>query len=694
MQKIYLSVMALLVSAGLFAQPVIYNDAQTLITGSWTGAGAGGSATLAEVTGQTPHEGTKHYRFDYNYTEWWAGMGLNMDNWGTGPARDLSGFTHLRIAFRGLAAGQTLSIQLRNGSNYGNQMEVGTSNSVYTVVDIPMISLLVGSPVSANAVREIDLSISAPAQTGSGILYFDAVQMVNTVGGPTPASATTMARAAALGTGLNATNWLEAYWLMPFNAYPEFNKFTRTKIRDLHDAGFGTFRLPVTFERLGSQTPPYDLNFSHVAFDLVDSMILWAGIYNFKLIIDNHHGYPLTDANFNTELPRLQAVWEQLTNHYDYLDASQFFFEIYNEPTNEISNANWRTVAASLISTIRANESQTHSVLVGANQWNSGSTLIGFTPLSDPDIIYTFHNYDPYFFTHQGMSWTSPPYFPARAFPLAGEVAAINQLFASVKSWGDSYAVPVNLGEFGCSTEADATSRCNWIQTLTTAINTNGMSAFYWDATSTSDGFGFYTNGIINESNCIPCFKTALGLYAALPVSLIEFETDCENGQTAVRWEATTSGDGYLMDVERSTDNTQWNILKRINAVEGVQQYLQLDPAPGNYRFYRLKITSPDLKVTYSPVREITCTSQDTRITVNPNPASSQSTVTLEGDGTITHIDLYDVAGKLVSTQIFEAGAQVKTHDISLKKLPAGMYWVSVTAGSGEKKVIKLEIIK
>lgn len=685
MKQIYLSVSLLFCLFGLAAQPVIYKDAQTLITGTWAGAGTGGTATLTEVTGQTPFEGNKHYRFDYNFLEYWAGTGLNMDNWGGGAARNFSGFSHLRIAYRGLSAGQTLTITLRDGNNFGNTMEVGPPVSTYTVVDIPMIALTAGSPVNASAVREIDLSISSTNQAGSGMFYVDGIELVNVAGGPAPASAVTMARAASMGNGVNTSNWLEAYWLLPFNAYPEFSKYNRTLVRDLKLAGFNTFRLPVIFERLGSQTPPYDLDFNHVAFDLVDSMILWAGIYNFKLIIDNHHGYPLTDANYNAELPRLRAVWGQLVDRYDYLDPSQFFFEIYNEPTNEISNTNWHTVAVELMEEIRLHETQTHSVLMGANLWNSGNALIGFTPLADPDIIYTFHNYDPFLFTHQGFAWTSPPYFPARAFPQSGEVAAINQVFAAVKAWSDNYEVPVCLGEFGCSTEADATSRCNWIQTLTNAINTNGFSAFYWDAISPDESFGFFNNGIINEANCIPCFKTALGLFPSLPITLTVFSVDCANGRPNFKWEAYTSEAGNLFDLEYSNDGTNWAILKRINALTGTQVYQQSDENPTAARFYRLKMIDPDQKITYSNLLEPKCLTIKNKLVVFPNPAAEQTTISLEGNTVIEKFEVFDAAGKLLISRHFDPAALQKKVEINVRILPAGTYTITVTDSAGER---------
>ncbi len=495
------------------AQPVVYKDVSSLITGTWSAPNnASESARLEEVNVDNPFEGNWHYRLTYHFQQWWAGIGLNMDNWGASPARDFSGYTHLRLAYRGLSPGQQLVIQLRQGNQYGNQIVLGEYADDYRVVEVSMLALTANGQVQDNAISEILLSIFSSTQQGSGSVFFDAIELVN-LSNTAPASPVTLARAAALGIGVNISGWLEAFWLMPFNAYPEVNRYNRSKIQALRDAGFTTFRLPVVFERLGSTTPPYSIDTNHITFSLIDSMIAWAVEMDFRLIIDNHHGYTLTDANYAVELPRLKAVWAQLAKRYGHLDPARYFFEIYNEPDYNISNDRWRTIAQEVLQIIRQHEAVTHSVLIGANFWNSGASLLAFTPLNDPDVIYTFHYYDPYLFTHQGLSWTSPPYFPARIFPLLGETEEINLLFAALKKWSQTWQVPVNMGEFGVSVAADADSRCRWIQAVTNAAQIHEFSYFYWDAAYSTDSFGFFAADSISEASCIPCFKTAILLY-------------------------------------------------------------------------------------------------------------------------------------------------------------------------------------
>lgn len=506
------------------AQSIIYNDAQTLITGLWA-AGAEGSATIIETTEENSFEGNAHLQFGYNFAAWWAGCGLNFDNWGASAGRDFSGYSHLRLAYRGLGQDESLGVRLKGANESGNDVILGGRTNAYIQLDIPLVALIGGTSVNINEITELEFYI-AGAESANSNVFIDNIILVNIDDHPSAASSATWDLANSVNLGLNLTNWLEAFWLIPFDAFPDFTKYNRNNIQALRDAGFEIFRMPVTFEQITSPSPPYAVDFNHEAIQLVDSLILWANEFDFKLIIDNHHGYDLTDDNFADELIRLKTMWAQLAAHYDYLDPSRFLFEVYNEPHN-ISNFNFRTVAQALVDTIRQEETQVHTILVGASGYNSANDLIDFIPLNDADIIYCFHNYDPYLFTHQGMSWTTPANFPPLSFPMPEGVTSINNLFASVKTWSDNNDVPVWLGEYGVSTQADAISRCHWIETLTNAVEENGFAHFYWDAISPSDAFGFFENGIVSQANAIDCFENELGLYnnsttAINPLSLAE----------------------------------------------------------------------------------------------------------------------------------------------------------------------------
>ncbi len=486
-----------------FAGLVIYKNGQKNISGTWNGNG-----TILEINNNSPYDGNEHYKFDYSFTDWWAGFGLNLDNWGSTTALNFNGNTHLRVAYRGMDGNQILKVKLRNGTSLSSLADVGSASSNYNVVDIPLSSFI---GVNLAAVTEINFEISNQ-QVASGTIFIDGIELVSiVVPPPPPSSAATWKRLQAMGKGFNTANWLEAYWLQPFNAYPVEKDFTKASFKALKQAGFNNVRLPVIFERMGATTPPYTLNTNQLAFNLVDSALTWAKDLNMQLIIVNHHGYDVNDANYQTQIPRLCAVWKQLTKRYSNLEPNRYLFEIYNEPNN-ISNTNWRKVAQNIVDTIRTYD-KSHTLVLGGNGWNSMAGLVGLQPLKDDNIIYTFHCYEPYFFTHQGMSWTSPANFPAKSFPVGNDLNDLRTAFRAVKKWSNDNKVAVFMGEFGVSAQANLTSRCNYIEAITHLSDSLAIPWTYWDVKNYTDAFGFYPNSLFAESNAISCFKKWMKLY-------------------------------------------------------------------------------------------------------------------------------------------------------------------------------------
>ncbi len=275
-----------------------------------------------------------------------------------------------------------------------------------------------------------------------------------------------------------------------------------------------------------------------MTWDLIDSSIVWAENLGLTVALCNHHGLPLTNQNYQNEIPRIKSVWGQIADRYKGIDPEILMFELYNEP-HDINNDNFRIVAQNIIDTIRS-QAPHHTLIVGGDGWNSAIGLVNSFPYLDSNIIYTFHSYEPYFFTHQGMSWTSPPYLGQQAFPLPNYNGVIRQNIESVADWADLYSVPVMLGEFGVSTSADAASRCNYIDSIKTVLNEFTMPWYYWDAISNTDAFGFVSNG---GTQVLPCFaeKLKLGSYDVCP---LEVTTDTDMGIGSLREQILCAQEG------------------------------------------------------------------------------------------------------------------------------------------------------
>jgi licheninase len=101
-----------------------------------------------------------------------------------------------------------------------------------------------------------------------------------------------------------------------------------------------------------------------------------------------------------------------MAEHYVNEKREDLFFELTNEPNlslpdgEKIDQVDWRALAQQMIDSIRTVD-KTRPIIFGDVEWYSLDMLIKSVPFKDQFIIYCFHMYDPFIFTHQGASWTS-----------------------------------------------------------------------------------------------------------------------------------------------------------------------------------------------------------------------------------------------------------------------------------------------
>lgn len=319
-------------------------------------------------------------------------------------------------------------------------------------------------------------------------------------------------RASNIQKGYNLANWLEAGWLG--DSYPSENEYTKENMELFSKLGFDTVRVPVLYEWITSETPPYGTVINSTPFELIDEVVIPAAdACGMTVLLVNHHGRPLNDANFRGEIPRIVGMWQSLAARYANLPHDRYFFELRNEPTYEISNANLRIVQQAIIDGIRAVDEE-RTLIVGANWWNAAWSLVQTTPYNDPqnNIIYTFHSYDPMDFTHQGFSWSPQHPLGVEFSPNSEDAAYLQSTLVDVKAWSQTHNVPIYWGEFGVSWFADAQDRCEYIDFATQIANELNIPWLYWDIKNTTDAFGIFENGVISENTIIPCFQNAMGL--------------------------------------------------------------------------------------------------------------------------------------------------------------------------------------
>ena len=310
-------------------------------------------------------------------------------------------------------------------------------------------------------------------------------------------------RCNAFGKGENLSNWLEATWQ---NQWPTPNGYTREDVMKMKEAGITSLRLPVCFEEITDTLAPYYVDTANPLWSRIDSAIQWANEMNMNLIIDNHHQWDIFNENWRTKLPRFAHLWAVVAQRYNYLDPNRFTFELLNEPAFGIQIDSLNEVFRVTIDTIRQ-YAPYHSIIVSPNFSSNGQAFANYQPLADTNLIYTWHSYDPYQFTHQGFSWANPPMPLGVTFPTL--MTGLNNAWAQVVSWRSVNNRPVFLGEFGTGVFGDDVSRCNWIEYFGAKIDSFNMPWFYWDWRW--DFSNFYSSTVSSDS-VIPCFRHSLHL--------------------------------------------------------------------------------------------------------------------------------------------------------------------------------------
>ncbi|GAB3908764.1 glycoside hydrolase family 5 protein [Mucilaginibacter boryungensis] len=331
-------------------------------------------------------------------------------------------------------------------------------------------------------------------------------------------------RAKSLDNGISIS-WLEQTWN---NDILNTEGIKATDLQLLKKLGFKSIRLPVAFKNFEKKNIPLKEVLARI-----DKAWKLCRKYGFKMIIDYHYG-DLNDNNFVTETNEVIKTWTVIAKKYHNTAEDDLFFELYNEPP-PINPQVWKDAAYNMVEAIRKVDSG-RTLLVGASNYNSIYELSRFVRLKDENIIYTFHFYEPFLFTHQGADWVGDqmattgvgfPYsvdkFPQinpkakgtageanyNKYHLDGNEGSVRDKLQIVKNWANKYNVPILCGEYGSYDKyADAESRCRYTKTVRHYLKQLGIPGILWDYNT---NFSIFTNEQPSLENLSDCMRDAIG---------------------------------------------------------------------------------------------------------------------------------------------------------------------------------------
>ena len=240
----------------------------------------------------------------------------------------------------------------------------------------------------------------------------------------------------------------------------------------------------------------------------IDNTIAWAKKYGINVILDLHHAPGFffgngakNDLFTNTaSQERFIAIWENFARRYS-CEGDNLRFELLNELVWDNSdpwNALWQKTAAAIHAI-----TPERKVIVGGNKWNSVFELKNLVVSDNSNILYTFHMYEPFLFSHQRAGWmpntaayTKPVTYPflyddhsvfyegnPPAHMGPGVIVGkefLRKVFEPAIEFIRKNNRPLYLGEYGAIANADNDSAVRWYNDVADLCLEYGIGRAVW----------------------------------------------------------------------------------------------------------------------------------------------------------------------------------------------------------------------
>ena len=351
---------------------------------------------------------------------------------------------------------------------------------------------------------------------------------------PSAARQTAFRRAQHLQRGINVSHWFSQH-PGDYSAQHTATETTPEDIATIARLGFDNVRLSIDATPLEAAFDGSGGDFLARLDRALDS-ILAQGM---AVQVDLHpeDGFKQELRSSDPAVDRLVALWSKLAAHYADRDHERVFFEVMNEP--EIYDLDrWAGIQARVATAIR-NAAPENTLIATGRNYSNIVDLLTLQPLTDGNVIYNFHFYEPHEFTHQGANWGEPywryehdiPYPPDEA-SMAEKVKQvpdladryqlenywldhwdghrIRLLIDEAAAWGRVNHVPLICNEFGVyRAVVEPASRLAWLRDVRSALEADGIGWAMWDY---HNGFGVAVKDASGKSVVDPATVEALGL--------------------------------------------------------------------------------------------------------------------------------------------------------------------------------------
>lgn len=306
--------------------------------------------------------------------------------------------------------------------------------------------------------------------------------------------------------GLNISHWLSQSRV---RGLARERYFTEKDVAYIASEGFDHLRIPVDEEQLFLESGEKDAE----AFALLHEALGWCRKYGLRAIVDlhilrSHHFNAAEKPLFSDEKAQESffECWRKISGELKDYSNGWVAYELMNEPVADRAE-DWNKLVCRCVEVIREREPQ-RMLVIGSNRWQRFETVKELElPENDPNIIVSFHYYDPFLFTHYLAGWTDNRDYIGRVhYP--GQVVAPEDLAKLPKDLSDRFAdwteqvydkeafkrdfsealsvakargLQLYCGEYGCINSSPVPDRVRWWRDINEVFEEMGIARAVWD---------------------------------------------------------------------------------------------------------------------------------------------------------------------------------------------------------------------
>lgn len=321
------------------------------------------------------------------------------------------------------------------------------------------------------------------------------------------------------GTKANKGVSEETAWSLP--------KTTESMIKDIHDAGFKTIRIPVSWHNHITDADGYKIDSAWMK--RVKEIVDWAYNDGMCVILNIHHdnmsisnmsttyGFALADkstntAVYNASIDYITSIWSQIAEVFNDDYDNRLVFEVLNEPRDkdgEWKGNEWWCISSDVmtclkeyekaaIDTIRASGGNNldRFIMVPAyaatgtdtNELNAYGKLPSDSSGATADrLIFSTHAYSPYNFA---MYSSDDPNHTAFT---SDDKSSLDSIFSYLNT--NYGSIGIVMGEASASDKNNSDERKAWAAYYFNKAAEYGIPVVLWDNMVTLDNGGSLTSG-------------------------------------------------------------------------------------------------------------------------------------------------------------------------------------------------------